>query len=130
VLADQGGQSALLCQQSLAHRLLEKAITRGHEPVLGQVVPEFPEHIDRFAAHPGGQPSLGGQASPLLGIAGPVIAERQDDPLLPEPGHLGDRQVRARDPREVAFLDVPGVLGHLVAVEGEEHLPGFEIAKL
>jgi hypothetical protein len=68
--------------------------------------------------------------SPLLGIAGSEIAERQDDTLLSEPGHLGDRQIRARGSGKVAFLDVLGVFGDLVGVEDEEHLPGFEIAEL
>jgi hypothetical protein len=130
MLVDQDGQPALLRQQGLAHRLLEKAVTGSHETVFGQVVPEFPEHIDRFAAHPGRLPSFGRQAPPLLGIAGSVIAERQDDALLFEPGHFGDRQIRAWVLGKVAFLDVPGVFGDFVGVEDKEHLPGFKIAKL
>src|SRR4051812_46565748 len=61
MLADQGGQPALLRQQGLTYRLLEEAVTRGHEPVFGQVVPEFPEHIDRL--YPSYAPHLEGHGT-------------------------------------------------------------------
>jgi hypothetical protein len=82
MLADQGDQPALLRQQGLAHRLLEKAVTGSHETMFGQVVPEFPEHIDWFAANSGCLLGFGRQTPPFFGITGSVIAKHQDDALL------------------------------------------------
>lgn len=121
----------LLAAERLADQILHHRVGGRDDPVICKVVEELAEQVERLGAEPG---QLLCPLKKLLALgdtAHPVAEQLQDDvTLVRQRGRGGRDRAYRRVRRKVTRKNRRHIVGDLGEGEGEELLPGLEVAEL